>query len=494
MGDRLLEMRGITKSFPGVLALNNVDFDLVAGECHVLVGENGAGKSTLMRILAGMYRFDGGEILLDGKLASISSPAEALAAKIVMIHQELNYIPEMTIAENIFVGREPSRFGILDRKRLYANAQDLLRRLKLTFDPRQKMSTLSVGEIQMVEIAKAISFDSRIIIMDEPTSAISEREVEHLFEFMRFLKAQGVAIVYISHKLDEILRVADRITVLRDGAYLGTYPAAEMDRPRIIELMVGREVKDIFPKERVQIGATVLSVRNLSKKGQFSDVSFDLKEGEILGIAGLMGAGRTELVETIFGIRKADSGEVRVGDRVLKMKDPGRAIRSGIAFVPEDRKGVGLNLKSSVRENISIVRLRDFCRMGIVDTAQESKAVTTAVHDLSIKTSGLNQKIAYLSGGNQQKVVIAKWLLAAVKIFIMDEPTRGIDVGAKAEIHSLIGKLVQLGMAVLMVSSELPEIMGICDRVLVMHEGRMRGVLLREELTQSKIMRFATGS
>jgi len=492
---RILEMINICKSFPGVKALDNVNFDLYAGEVHVLMGENGAGKSTLMKILGGLYHPDNGEIRINGGGTRIHSPSDALNQGIAMIYQELNSIPDMTIAENIFIGREPSvfKFGILDRKRMNENAEKLFPQLGLKFNPKKKIGSLSVAERQMIEITKALSFNSKIIIMDEPTSAITEKEVDRLFEVIQKLKASGAGIVYISHKMEEIFRIADRITVLRDGKYVDTKPAKDLTTDQLISLMVGREIKDQFPKLDAKIGEVVLSVKNLTKKGQYNDISFELRTGEILGLAGLMGAGRTELVESIFGIRKADGGEVLIDGKKVEIKSPADAIKNGIAIVSEDRKGHGLNLKGTVKENISIVTLKNYSKIGVLRKKSEIKAVDQSIKQLSIKTPTRDQIVNYLSGGNQQKIVVAKWMLADAKIFILDEPTRGIDVGAKSEIHLLLSTLAQSGKAVIMVSSELPEILGMCDRVIVMHEGKLTGEIYRHEMNQERIMKHATG-
>ncbi len=488
-----LEMRNITKRFPGVLALNKVDFDLRNGEVHVLMGENGAGKSTLMKILSGLHQPDDGQIIINNKPIEVRSPAEAMRNRISMIHQELSPIPEMTIAENIFIGREPSylkRFGLLDAKEMHKNTEKLLKSLNLNFDPRKKMKELSVGQMQMVEVAKAISYDANIIIMDEPTSAITEREVEHLFSIIALLKEKNVGIIYISHKMEEVGKIADRISVLRDGELISTRKANEVTIEEIIKMMVGREIKTVFPKEDTEKGDIILEVKDLTKKGLFQNVSFSLRKGEVLGIAGLMGSGRTELVETIFGIRKADSGSIHIKNRKIGIDSPLHAIKAGMAIVSEDRKNVGLNLKGSVKENITLVKLKEYCNFGVIKKKEEIRVVKKSIDKFNIKTPSVNQKALFLSGGNQQKVVVAKWLLSDPEICILDEPTRGIDVGAKVEIHKLISNLAKEGRAVIMVSSELPEIIGMSDRVLVMHEGKLMGHLMRNELSQEKIMSF----
>ncbi|GAB1482613.1 sugar ABC transporter ATP-binding protein [Treponema sp.] len=493
LADEMLKMDGIIKRFPGVLALSDVSFDLKKGEVHVLIGENGAGKSTLMKILAGLYRKDGGIIKLHGKELDFSSPRDAIRNGVAMIHQELTPIPDLCVAENIFIGREPLHFGLIDKKKMIDQTRDLLSGLDSDIDPKLPMRKLSVAEMQMVEISKALSYNPQVIIMDEPTSALTEEEVDKLFSTIGKLKGRGTGIVYISHKLDEIFRIGDRITVLRDGVKVATQNINDMSRDELISLMVGREIKDVFPKRSVPIGDVVLSVEDLGIKNIFKDISFSVHAGEIFGIAGLMGAGRTEVVETIAGLRKPDTGMIRVNDKVIHISSPRDSIRNGISLVSEDRKRIGLNLKGSVKENMTILKLRNISRFGIIQNRKEFKIVDDQISILNIKTPDRNRKTMFLSGGNQQKVVIAKWLLNEPKILILDEPTRGIDVGAKSEIHKLIVDFAEKGMAVIMVSSELPEVMGMADRVLVMHEGEALGCLGREALSQESIMHLATG-
>ncbi len=493
--ETVLELRDISKSFPGVQALSNVRFDLKRGEVHVLMGENGAGKSTLMKILAGIYTADEGEIVFEDETVQISTPRDAIQLGISMIHQELNPIPYMTVGENIFVGREPKkyRFGIVDKKKLYDQAKQVFDQNNMNIEARREMRSLRVAEAQMVEIAKATSHRSSIIIMDEPTSAITDAEVEKLFQIIEHLTSRGVSIIYISHKMDEIFRIADRITVLRDGEYIGTYDKEMISRTELISAMVGREIKNIFPKNEVEIGETLLEVRDLSIEGLFSPVSFSVRRGEILGIAGLMGAGRTEVVETLFGIRKKDTGSVLLDGEEIEIDSPEDAIRNGLAIITEDRKAVGLNLKGTVKENITMVKLKSYCTAGVIKKRLEAKKAEEKIGQLKIKTPSKNQISENLSGGNQQKVVVAKWLLAEPRVLIMDEPTRGIDVGAKAEIHKLISDLAAEGKAVIMISSELPEIIGMSNRAVVMHEGRVTGCVERADMNQETIMRLATG-
>lgn len=496
----ILQMLNISKRFPGVNALDNVTLNIERGKVHALMGENGAGKSTLMKVLIGMYRADEGEVIFKGKKVNINSPKEAIHQGISMIHQELNPIPEMTVAENIYVGREPQyRFSrVLNRRELKNRTIKLFEDLGMKLNPTSKLSSLSVAEMQIVEIAKAISFNSDIIIMDEPTSAISEREVDKLYEIIRKLTSQGKAIIYISHKMDEIFKICDTVTVLRDGKYIDTKPIGELNKQTLISLMVGRELGNIFQKDEANIGEVALEVIGLNLKGKFKNISFNVRKGEILGIAGLMGAGRTELVETVFGVNKADSGEIIIKGKKTKINSPKDAINSRIALVSEDRKLLGLNLKSSVKDNITLANLNDYCLINqIIKIKKERKVADQQIQNLKVKTPTRNKIVNSLSGGNQQKVVIAKWLLCNPDILILDEPTRGIDVGAKSEIHKIMSILVREGKAIIMISSEMPEILGMSDRVIVLHEGKVTGEFLREELSTEKgqelIMASATG-
>jgi inositol transport system ATP-binding protein len=493
----VLKLIQITKSFPGVKALKEVSLDVMPGEVHALMGENGAGKSTLMKIVAGMIRPDVGTIELDGQAVQIRNEREAMAAGISMIHQELMPVKQMTIAENIFLGREPGigLFGIVNKREMHKNTSDLLKRVGVDLSPKLMMKQLSVAETQLVEISKAISYNSRIIIMDEPTSAITDREVEKLFGLIRALKEQGVAIIYISHKMDEIFQISDRITILRDGQYVGSAAAKELDNEKLIKMMVGRGLSNIFPKTDNEAGEVCLEVRGLTRTGEFRNISFQVRKGEIVGIAGLMGAGRTELAETIFGLRKADSGEILIHGRKVSIHTPQDAIRNGIALVPEDRKGVGLNLIASVKDNLTLPNLGSFQTAGIIGfilQSKERKAAEKQIVALNIKTPTMHQRVGSLSGGNQQKIVLGKWLIQNPDILILDEPTRGIDIGAKAEIYALINELAKEGKAIIMISSELPEIIGLSDRVLVLSGGRLTGEYSKEDITQEKIMTSAT--
>jgi len=493
----LLEMIGISKSFPGVRALDDVCLRVRAGSVHALIGENGAGKSTLMKVLNGMYRPDAGEIRLRGESVQINGLKGALDLGISMIYQELNPIPAMTVAENIFIGREPvyGRSGVVNRRKMNADARRLFETLGLEMNPSARLSSLSVAEMQMVEIAKAISFDSEIIVMDEPTSAITDREVEKLFEIIGTLKAANKAVIYISHKMNELFRIADEMTVMRDGRYIDTQPTDKLTPQSLISMMVGRRIDEMFPKEDVPLGEVVLSVDGLSQETRVRNVSFELRRGEILGIAGLMGAGRTELVETIFGIRKPSAGRIRIGGRPVTIASPRDAIRNRIALVSEDRKLMGLNLRASVKDNISLVNLARYCNLGgVIRARQEVDVARRQIDRFRIKVSSYRQIVDTLSGGNQQKVVIAKWILADPEIIILDEPTRGIDVGAKSEIHKIMVALAREGKAIIMISSELPEVLGMSDRILVMHGGEVTGEYARADFSQEAVMASATGS
>lgn len=484
----LLEMRDIEKSFGRSQVLDRVHFTLKAGTVHALMGENGAGKSTLMKILAGVYSKDAGDIRIDGRQVSINSPTDAQSLGVAMIHQELSYIPQMTVAENIFLGREPGKGMFINYSKLYEDTKKLLQSLQLKVKPKAKMADLKIGDQQLIEIAKAISMESKIIIMDEPTSALSDKEVEILFQVIASLKKQGKGIIYISHKMDEIFRISDEITVLRDGHYINSWKSSETDNNTLIKNMVGRELNEIYPKMEAKIGKSVLEVRDLSHGEHFRDISFELKEGEILGIAGLEGAGRTEVMNAIFGLMKIEAGEILLEGQNLKITNPEHAIRNGIAYVTNDRKRQGLVLQMSVGHNSSLASLKEFTKRFLLNSRMEKEQVNSQVKALRIKVNTPRQLVSSLSGGNQQKVVLSKWLMKTPRIFIMDEPTRGIDVGAKAEIYRLMCDYVAKGNSIIMISSELPELMGMSDRILVMSNGYLTGELNREEFDQEKIM------
>ncbi len=490
----LLHMRGITKSFPGVKALQSVEFKLERGEIHALLGENGAGKSTLMKILSGVYQKDEGEILLDGQAASIADPRQAMAQGISIIHQEMNLVPELTVMENIYLGAEPTRlFGFVDWRKMETAASNVLAQLGSDIKPDAVVSSLSIGQQQMVEIAKALSVDTKILIMDEPTAALTERETERLFEIVRKLAADGVGIVYISHRMEELFALSQRITVMRDGMYIATVETAAVSFDELIRLMVGRDVTQRFPKQTAQLGEEVLRVEKLNRPGLLENISLSVHAGEVVGVAGLMGAGRTEMARAIFGADPLASGDVFVSGKKQSIKDPADAIRAGIGLITEDRKNQGLVLNLSVGENMALASLDERCSAGFVRQREENDAVRENIEKLKIRTPGAAQLVKNLSGGNQQKVVIAKWLLTKPKVLIMDEPTRGVDVGAKAEIYHIMNMLTAAGVGILMISSELPEVLGMSDRVMVMHRGRLAGELSLAEATQEKIMAFAAG-
>ena len=494
----LLKMEGISKAYSGVPALKNVRLEVMGGEVHALMGENGAGKSTLMKILSGIVSKDEGNIFLGGRHVEIKSPKGALDLGISMIHQELNPVRAMTVAENIFLGKEPCYplLGVVNRKKQRELTKALFKEMDVTIDPDKKMAELSVAEMQLVEIIKAVSYNSRVIIMDEPTSAITGREVNKLFEIIRGLKAKGMAIIYISHKMDEIFRISDTITVLRDGQYIETQPAKELDHDTLVKLMVGRKISEMFPKrEAVTHREVIFEVDGLTKHGQFENISFKVKKGEVFGIAGLMGAGRTEVMETVFGLRRADGGCVKIHGREVRIKSPIDGIRNHMALITEDRKLQGLNLKASVRDNITLVNLKNFSLFGqLLQSKKENGAADAEIERLRIKTRGRNQIVRTLSGGNQQKVVLAKWLLAEPEIIILDEPTRGIDIGAKAEIYKIIAQLTERGNTVIMISSELEEILGMCDRVIVLYHGKITAEFERAEFNQENIIKAAMGN
>jgi len=493
MGEYIVEMQGITKRFPGVLALNDVQFKLRPGTVHSLMGENGAGKSTLMKILAGVYVLDEGEITIEGEAVSITSPRDGLAHGISMIHQELAFIPELTAAENIFLNRElRNRAGLVSKKRMIEETQRVFDRWNININPGSRMKDLSVAQAQMVEIAKAIAFGSKIIIMDEPTSAITEREVARLHDMIRQLRSAGTAIIYITHKMDEVFAISDEITVFRDGTWVATESASKMDRNGLISLMVGRELTQLFPKSEAKIGEVVLEVEHLNRGNQVRDVSFTVRRGEILGFAGLMGSGRTEVLETVFGIHAAESGTIKVNGKEVKIREPHQAIAAGLGLLTEDRKKTGIMGVLSVRDNMSVAALSRFTVGGFLRKPQIDRECEEQRQALALKTPSLNQLIQNLSGGNQQKVLLSRWLLTDPDILIIDEPTRGIDVGAKSEIHRLMSELAKQGKAIIMVSSEMPEILGMSDRVVVMCDGRLVGQVNRAEATQENIMELAT--
>ncbi len=493
-GGYLLEVENVRKEFPGVLALDNVQLKLKRGSVHALMGENGAGKSTLMKIVAGIYTPDSGTFKLRGEDIKLRGPLDALEHGIAMIHQELNLMAPMTVAENIWIRREPlTKLGFVDHGEMHRKTADLFKRLNIDIDPDVQVGTLTVASRQMVEIAKAVSYESDVLIMDEPTSALTEREVDHLFTIIRALRAQGKGIIYITHKMNELFEIADEFSVFRDGKYIATKLSHEVTRDEIIRMMVGREITQMFPKEEVPIGDVVMSVKGLALKGVFSDVSFDLRSGEILGIAGLVGSGRSNIAETIFGVTPADAGTIDLFGKPVRIDSPSTAMCHGLAFLTEDRKETGCFLLLDIQENTQMAVLQSgYVKNGFVKQKQLTKDSVEISSLLRVKTPDMSEPIINLSGGNQQKVLIGRWLLTKPKILILDEPTRGIDVGAKAEIHRLISKLAGQGVGVIMISSEMPEVLGMSDRIMVVHEGRVTGFLDRAEANQVKIMELAS--
>lgn len=489
----LLQMRGITKKFSGVVALDHVDLTVCAGEIHALLGENGAGKSTLMKILAGVYQKDDGEIIMSGQPVTISSPKSAEDLGISIIHQELNLIPQLTVAENIFMGRQLQSNAIhLDWNRMIRKAQELLNILGVSFDPQELVKNLGIAHQQMVEVAKALSVNARIMIMDEPTSPLADQEIESLFAVMRKLREQGVTIIYISHRLEEIKRICDTATVLRDGKLVEHLTLDGIDIDGIIRLMVGRELKEKFPRIEVRPGKELFRVENISSEKLVRDVSFSVRSGEIYGIAGLVGSGRTETLRAIFGLNTKHSGRIYVDGRECEIRNPLDAIRAGLGFVTEDRKSEGLVLGMDVGKNMTLASMQTIGSSIHISYTKENSIVKEYIQKLKIKTPGAFQKARNLSGGNQQKIVLAKWLLSQSRVFLFDEPTRGIDVGAKIEVYNIINELKADHAAILLISSEMPEILGMSDRIGVMCQGEIKGELSREEATQEKIMQLAT--
>ncbi len=485
-------MRGIYKSFPGVQALENVDFDLRAGEVHALLGENGAGKSTLIKILGGAHQPDVGQIFIAGKDIHIHSPGDALRAGIAAIYQEFNLVPTLSARENIFLGQESTTLGFIRRREELRQAEALLERVGVEIDPDIPCNQLSIAQQQVVEIAKALSLDAKILIMDEPSATLTPQEVDHLFEVIRDLQQQRISIIYISHRLPEIFQIADRITVLRDGQHVATKETTDVTRDTLIEMMVGRRLEHEFPHRDVTPGETRLAVTNLCRGNAVRGVSFSVGQGEVLGITGLVGAGRTEMARLIFSADEPAEGEIVLDGQRLKIHNPRDAIRAGICLLTEDRKSQGLILKQSVVENFGLPNLDHFARLAFVNQAQEQESLDKYVRILRIKLANSRQLVANLSGGNQQKVVLAKWLERNCEVVIFDEPTRGIDVGAKYEIYQLMNALAVAGKAIIMISSELPEILGMSDRILVMHEGRVTGEITDvEKATQEQIMHLA---
>ncbi len=488
-----LELRDVSKAFGQVVALSSGAIRVEPGSIHALVGENGAGKSTLVKIVAGVHRRDSGDFLLDGEPCDFGSTAESKASGIAVIYQEPTLFPDLSVTENIFMGRQLLTSGHrLDRSRMYTEAELLFSRLGVHIDPRRPALGLSIADQQIIEIAKAISLDARLLIMDEPTAALSGVEVERLFAVARSLRDEGRALIFISHRFDEVFALCDTVTVMRDGAYIATKPVAETDIDEMVALMVGREVGDLFPKTAAAVGAPVLEVHGLSRAGIFHDVSFEVRAGEIVGLAGLVGAGRSEIARAVFGVDRYDSGSVRLAGKPVRPHQPRAAIRAGMAFIPEDRRKQGLVTEASVARNVAGVIRGGLTKAGVLTQRAENKAAGPWAGRLEVKTNALDASAVTMSGGNQQKVVIAKWLATNPKLLIIDEPTRGIDVGTKAEVHRLLSQLAGEGLAILMISSELPEVLGMADRVLVVCEGRLTADIPREGATPENVMRAAT--
>ena len=486
-------MEDVYKSFGSNQVLEGVNFELLDGEVHALMGENGAGKSTLMNILTGLHFSNQGTIVIDGVEKKFTSPKEAEEFGITFIHQEINTWPDMTVLDNLFIGKELSSYGLVKTKDMKKLAQAQFDKLDISIPLEKEAGRCSVGQQQMIEIAKALMTDAKIIIMDEPTAALTEKEADKLFEIIASLKAEGVSIVYISHRMEEIFQICDRVTVMRDGKTVDTKKISETSFEDVVKKMVGRELKDRFPSRPLEVGDVALEVKNLTKKGAFEDISFSIKAGEIIGFSGLMGAGRTEMMRAIFGLDAKDSGEVLIGGKQIRIDVPSQAVAQGIGFVTEDRKIEGLILDFSVRENISLPSLMSFAPKGIINNTNEKEFVDLLIKRLTVKAENREISVGSLSGGNQQKVVIAKWIGLGTQILILDEPTRGVDVGAKREIYQLMNELTERGVAIIMVSSELPEILGMSDRIIVVHEGKISGELTKKEATQEKIMTLATG-
>jgi len=500
MSEYRLEMRNVSKAFPGVQALDNAQLKLRPGTVHALMGENGAGKSTLMKCMFGIYKMDEGEIIYEGKPVHIDNPLQALNLGIAMVHQELQPITERSVAENIYVGRYPTKkvlgaIPVIDHETMYRNTEALLEKVHMDFDPKQRLGSLSVSQMQLVEIAKAVSADCKVLILDEPTSSLSQREVEALFRIIRDLRDEGVSIVYISHKMDEILRISDEVTIMRDGKYIGTWDSQDLTTDKIITHMVGRELTNLYPPRENVPGEVVFEVRNFTSINprSFRDISFSLRKGEVLGVAGLVGAQRTELMEGIFGVRSTDHGTVTYKGKELRISRPRDAIQRSIAMLTEDRRATGIFGVLPVADNVSIASLDRYLEMGLfLNDSKIEQLVQDNVAKLSIKTPSTKTLISSLSGGNQQKVLISRWLANDPDILILDEPTRGIDVGAKYEIYTIIASLAKQGKSIIMISSELPELIGMADRILVMCDGRLTGEVTGAHATQEEIMALAT--
>ncbi len=489
-----MRLSGIEKSFPGVKALSNIDFSVRKGTVHALCGENGAGKSTLMKIIMGLYKADKGQIFIDEKPVEIKNPIQAREYGISMIAQELNYVPELSIEENLFLGRLPvNKFGKIDWKKVRKETIQFLKDENLPYSPTQKLKTLTVSDIQMLEIIKAVTNNAQIVIMDEPTSSITEREVKQLFDKIEELKAKGVGIVYISHKMDEVFQIADDITILRDGEVVSSDRAEDLDMDTVIARMVGRKLSNVYPKEEIPIGEKLLEVDGLGQEGLFEDINFYARKGEIVGFAGLVGAGRTEVMRSVFGLDPHQTGTVKIDGKAVDIHSAGDSIKNGLIMLSESRRDDGIIPVRSVQENATLAALDKYIFGGYTHKGKEKKEVKEMFGKMNVKTPSLETAISTLSGGNQQKVLLARWMLCDPEVMILDEPTRGIDVGAKYEIYKLMSDIVKEGKAVVMVSSELPELIGMCDRIYIMCQGRIAGCITKEEFSQERIMKFATG-
>ena len=488
----VVRLRGVSKEFPGVKAVDRVDLEILPGEVHALAGENGAGKSTLMKILSQVERPTEGELQISGEKVAFHGPGYAQSLGVAMVYQEFALAPHLSVAENLFLGREPARAGFINRRSEKEKAGELLGRVGLEIDSNRLVSGLTVAEQQRLEIAKALAIEAKVLILDEPTATLAEREIEGLFEVMREMASRGIAILYISHRLDEIFRIADRVTVMRDGKVMETKPTSELTEEELVNLMVGREVGNLYPKPEAEIGEVLLRVEGISREGVLKDCSFEVRSGEILGFAGLVGAGRTELARAVFGADPVDSGRVELEGREIQVKSPQAAIAAGIGYLTEDRKGAGLALQLGIDHNITLANV-PVAMAGFLDLGAEQRVARDRSEQLDIQTPTIKRKVQVLSGGNQQKVVVAKWLETHARALFFDEPSRGIDVGAKAEMFGLIGDLAKEGRGIVLISSYLPELLNMCDRILVMRDGRVAGVLEREEFSEERIVSLATG-
>jgi ribose transport system ATP-binding protein len=490
--DPVVRLRGVSKEFPGVLAVDGVDLEILPGEVHAVAGENGAGKSTLMKLLSQVERPTGGEIEISGDTVGFHGPGYAQSLGVAMVYQEFALAPHLSIAENLYMGREPGRFGFVNRRAENTKARELLERVGLEINPDRLVSSLTVAQQQRVEIAKALAIDAKVVIMDEPTATLAEKEIEELFDVIRNLSSRGIAILYISHRLDEIFRIADRVTVMRDGKVVKTEPASELDEERLVRLMVGREVGNLYPKPETEIGEVLLRVEGITRDGVLEDCSFEVRSGEILGFAGLVGAGRTELARAVFGADPIESGTIELEGEEIQIQDPRAAIDAGIGYLTEDRKGEGLALQLGIDQNITLAHLP--ARVGFLNLGAEARTARRRRDQLNIRTPSIRRKVQLLSGGNQQKVVVAKWLETHARVLFFDEPARGIDVGAKAEMFGLIGDLAKEGRAIVLISSYLPELMNMCDRILVMRNGKVAGEVHQDEFSEERIIALATGA